>query len=878
MDTEQQKLTSERWRQLKQIFQAAVETPASGRDAYLADACADDPALRAEVESLIAAHEQPGSFLDAPAFDLAATNPDGNQVNELLGAALGRYRILEFLGRGGMGEVYKAKDPTLGREVAIKVLPSDFSINRDQLRRFEQEARAASALNHPNIITIHEFGHEDGVHFIVSEYIEGETLRRRIAGERIDMGEIPEIAIQITGALNAAHEAGIVHRDIKPENVMVRPDGLVKVLDFGLAKLVERPSFDTSTDVNNPSEATTAALSGAEAGVVMGTVSYMSPEQARGQKLDARSDLFSLGVVLYEMAAGHSPFARDTVADTIASILEKEPPPLRQLTPDVPQALEHIIRKTLSKDRRERYQTARELLEDLKSLKNGDTPLASSSAKYGSGIGAVKRRWRSAAVALAALVVAPAIAVYYGRSDRKIESIAVLPFVNVNANPESEYLADGITETLIYSLSRLSNLKVRPRNSVFRYKGRELDPQAAGREMKVEAVLAGQLRTRGAQLVISLELIDVRDNRQIWGARYERRLAELLTVQADIAREVSENLRLRLSSEEKRRLAERYTDNLEAHETYLRGRYFWNKRSRDGFEKAIDYFNQAIAMDPNYALPYSGLADCYLSMTTYGMAPTEEGFSKTKEAAKKALAIDDTLAEAHTSLAHLTWLHEWNWAEGERGFKRAIELNPNYPTAHQWYATYLSAMGRHEEAIAEITRAQELDPLSITIGLDVARTFYFARQYDRTIEESLRALEMDPTFYRIGDWLEMAYERKGDYDKALDAHLKALEVRGARLETMSELKKIYASSGWNGYLRKRLQLMEAEAGKRHPSSYAMARIYARLGDKDQSLEWLQKAYDKHSDYLVLLKVDPLFDALGSDPRFTKLLRDIGLAP
>ncbi|HKQ80178.1 MAG TPA: protein kinase [Blastocatellia bacterium] len=863
---------------MKQIFQAAVEIPASGREAYLAYACADDPSLRAEIESLITAHEQPGSFLDTPAFDLGATGAADNQVKALVGAALGRYRILALLGRGGMGEVYKAKDTTLGREVAIKVLPSDFSIDRDRLRRFEQEARAASALNHPNIITIHEFGQEGGVHFIVSEFIEGETLRQRIAGERISADEIPEIAIQITSALNAAHEAGIVHRDIKPENIMVRPDSLVKVLDFGLAKLVERRSFDTVTDANHASEASTAAWDAGETGVVMGTVSYMSPEQTRGQKLDARSDLFSLGVVLYEMASGQAPFASETVADTIASILEKEPPPLEQFTSEVPETLEQIIRKTLAKDRKGRYQTARELLDDLRNLKSGDLPIASLSAKKAPWIGAIKRRWRSATIALAIVIAGAAGAVYYSQSDRTIESIAVLPFLNVDANPESEYLTDGITETLIYSLTRLPNLKVRPRTSVYRYKGREVDPQSAGRELKVEAVLAGQVRPHGDQIVISIELIDVRDNRQVWGARYQRRLAELLTLQADIAREVTENLRLRLSSEEQQRLDKRYTDNLAAYDAYLHGRYFWNKRSKEGFEKAIEYYNQAIAMDSNYALAYAGLADCYLSMTTYGMAPTEEGFSKTKESAKKALAIDDTLAEAYTSLAHLTWLHEWNWAEGERMFKRAIDLNPNYPTAHQWYATYLSAMGRHEKAIAEITRAQDLDAFSITIGLDVARTFYFARQYDRAIEQCLRAFEMDPSFYRIGDWLEMAYERKGLYDQALQANLKALDVRGARQETKAALKAAYADSGWKGYLRKQLELMKEEPGKRPPSTYALARIYARLGDNERSLEMLQKAYDKHSDYLVLLKVDPLFEALHSDSRFTRLLRDIGLDP
>jgi eukaryotic-like serine/threonine-protein kinase len=871
----QQGLTSKRWRQVKEIFQAAAELPAAERKAYVTDVCEGDPSLLTEVESLLAAHEEPGSFLDTPAFNLAEAPTAG----ALLGKSLGRYRILSLLGRGGMGEVYKAKDATLGRDVAIKVLPSDFSIDRDRLRRFEQEARAASALNHPNIITIHEFGQEDGVRFIVSEFIEGETLRRRISSERISATEIPEIAIQITSALNAAHEAGIVHRDIKPENVMVRPDGLVKVLDFGLAKLIERRSFDTLMDANELAEATTAAWGGGETGVVMGTVNYMSPEQARGQRLDARSDLFSLGVALYEMAAGCAPFARATAADTIASILEKEPPPLAQFTSEVPEAMEQIIRKALSKERKERYQTAREFLDDLKSLKSGNTPVVSSPAKKAPRTGAVKRRLLGAAFALAALVTVIAGAVYYSRGDRTIESIAVLPFVNVDANPEAEYLADGITETLIYSLSRLSDLKVRPRDSVFRYKGRGLNSQTAGRELKVEAVLAGQIRTRGDQIVISLDLIDVRDNRQIWGARYQRRLADLLTVQGDIAREVSQNLRPRLSGEERRLMGKRYTYSIEANETYLRGRSLWNKRTKEDFEKAIEYFNRAIAMDPGFALAYSGLADCYLSMTTYGMSPTtEEGFSKTKEAAKQALAIDDTLAEAHTTLAHLAWLHEWNWDAGERGFKRAIDLNPNYPTAHQWYATYLSAMARHEEAIAEIMRAQELDPVSMTIGLDVARTFYFARQYDRAIEQSLRALEMDPSFYRIGDWIEMAYEQKGFYDKALEARLKAMAARGSRPETMSALKAAFAASGWKGYLRKQLELMKAEVGKKSLPTYSMARLYARLGDNQQALEWLQKAYDKHSDYLVLLKVDPMFDETRSDPRFAELMRKIGFAP
>ena len=875
---EQQELTSERWRQVKQIFQAAAELPGAEREVYLTDACADDSSLRVEVESLIAAHEQSGSFLDTPAFDLVAAESAGAQVNALAGASLGRYRILALLGRGGMGEVYKAKDTTLGREVAIKVLHSDLSIDQDRLRRFAQEARAASALNHPNIITIHEFGLEGGVHFIVSEFIEGETLRRRITSERMKAGEIPEIAIQITSALNAAHEAGIVHRDIKPENVMVRPDGLVKVLDFGLAKLVERRSFDTVTNANDASEATTAAWGGGETGVVMGTVSYMSPEQARGQKLDARTDLFSLGVVLYEMAAGHSPFARVTTADTIASILEKEPAPLAQFTSEVPETLETVIRKALSKDRKERYQTAEELLDDLKSLKSGNAVITPPTPKKGITIGAIKHRWRSAAIALAALVAIIAGAVYLNESYKAIESIAVLPFINADGNPETEYLADGVTESVINSLTQLPNLTVRPRNSVFRYKKRDVDPQTAGREMDVEAVLIGQVAPRGDEITISLQLIAVRENRQLWGERYQRKFADILRTQEEIARKVSENLRLRLSSTDERQLAKHYTDDFEAYRAYLRGRDFWNRRSRKDFEKAIEYFNQAIAIDPNYALAYSGLADCYMAMTTYGVIAPSEGFSKAKDAAKKALAIDDTLAEAHTSLAHLTWLHEWDWAGGEREFERAIKLNPKYETAHQWYAVYLSAMGRHKEAIAAIRRAQELDPTSSVIGLDVARTFYFARQYDQAIEQCLKVLEMDPDFYRISDWLALAYEQQGLYDKALEANLKALTKRGEKPEIMTALKNAYAASGWKGFWRKQLELTQEESKERYVSPYFMARIYVRLDERDQALEWLQKAYDRHSDYLVVLKVEPLLDPLRSDPRFAKLLQSVGLAP
>ncbi len=826
-----------------------------------------------EVKSLVAAHEQPGSFLDEPALNLAADS-GARPADSLIGESLGRYRILELLGRGGMGAVYKAKDTMLGREVAIKVLHPAFSINQDRLHRFEQEARAASALNHPNIITIHEFGQEGGVHFIVSELIEGETLRRRMARERMNSDAVLDVSIQIASALNAAHEAGIVHRDIKPENVMVRRDGLVKVLDFGLAKLGDRPA-SVAFDTNAP----TSPGFKTEPGTILGTMAYMSPEQARGLAVDARSDLFSLGVAMYEMAAGRSPFARETVADVIVSILEKEPPPLAEFAPEVPPALETIIGKSLRKDREERYRTAGELLADLKSVKSGAA--VAPVAKKETSAGPLKRHWRGAAMAMAALMAIVVGAVYFGRSDRAIESIAVLPFVNADGNPETEYLAEGITESVINSLTQLSNLEVRPRNSVVRYKKRDIDPQVAGRELKVEAVLTGQVTPRGDEITISLQLIDAHENRLLWGTRYQRRLVDLLTLQAEIAREVSENLRLRLSSADRRQMAKRYTDNIEAYRAYLRGRYFWNRRSREGFEKAIQYFDRAIAIDPNYALAYAGLADCHLSRAAYGLSPPAESFPRAKAAAQRALAIDGTLAEAHTSLANIAWLHEWNRDEAERGFKRAIQLNPNYPTAHHWYAVYLSSLARHEEALAEIGRAQALDPLSVIIELDLARIFYFARRYDQAIEQSLKVIEMDPDFRTFNHWLRLAYEQRGLHDKAFEETLKIQARRGAQPETMAAFEAAYAASGWKGYWRKQremVEMAEKEGGKTLLSPLFIAGIYARLGDHDESLKWLQKAYNRRADHLLSLKVDPVFDGLRSDPRFTKLLRDIGLSP
>jgi DNA-binding winged helix-turn-helix (wHTH) protein/TolB-like protein/Tfp pilus assembly protein PilF len=500
-------------------------------------------------------------------------------------------------------------------------------------------------------------------------------------------------------------------------------------------------------------------------------------------------------------------------------------------------------------------------------------------------VGQKRASWRNMAISAGAALLCVAAWGYFGLG-RKVEkaapesirSVAVLPFKLLNRSQDDEYLGIGLADAVITRLSGAGKIIVRPTGSVSKYTASTQDPILAGREQQVDAVLDASLWRSGERVRVTARLLDAKDGSLIWSYQSDEHFTDVFTAQDIISEKITKALALKLTGVEQTRLAKRYTENTKAHDVYARARYFWNRRNREDFEKAIGYFNQAIEIDPEYALAYAGLADCYLSMTTYGMFPTaEEGFSKTKEAAKKALAIDDTLAEAHTTLAHLTWIHEWNWDEGERGFKRAIELNQNYSTAHQWYAIYLTSMARHEEAIAEITRAQELDPISIIIGLDMARTFYFARHYDMAIEQCLRALEMDPGFYRIiGDWLEMAYDRKGLYNEALEAQLKAMAARGARPETISALKAVFAVSGWKGYLRKQIELMKAEAGNRPLPTYSMARLYARLGDNNQAIEWLHKAYDEHSNYLVFLKVDPMFDGLRADRRFADLLRKVGL--
>ncbi len=827
------------------------------------------------------------------------------------GTRLGHYEIRSKIGEGGMGEVYLARDLELDRTVAIKILPETLASDQQRLQRFIQEARAASALNHPHILTIYEVGVTGNSRFISTEFIDGETLRQRISAG-LNLAEALEIASQVGSALSAAHAAGIVHRDIKPENIMVRHDGYVKVLDFGLAKLTEPRGSTTDT------EAPTRAMVNTDAGTVMGTANYMSPEQAKGTQVDARSDLWSLGAVLYEMITRHVPFPGETPTETISLILQRAPAPLTRFAVEVPSELERIVTKTLTKDREERYQTAKDLLIDLKSLKRklevdaeiertvapelrsisstssgsivaptasgavaATTPAVAhspSSAEYiASGI---KQHKLAAAIALLVLLVgAFGVGAYLHarNSEVAIESIAVLPFVDQNHDPDSEYLSDGLTEGIINSLTQLPRLKVIARSSVFRYKGKETDPFMAGKELGVRAILTGRIVQRGGNVTISTELVDVRDNKQLWGEQYTERVSDLMSLQRDIAGKIVGNLRLQISGEEHNRMMKHYTENSEAYQLYLKGRYYWNKRTAEALKKSAEYFNQAIEKDPSYALAYSGLADAYGLLPNYSGGSPQEFGPKAKAAARKAVELDDTLAEAHTSLATMLASYDWNWTESTKEFKRAIELNPNYATAHHWYSDGpLLSTGRVDEAIAEMKRAQELDPLSLIINAELGSNYIFARQYDKAIEQLRKTIEMDPTFYYAQYNLGEAYEHKGDFQEALKDYQTAYRLSDDPA-MLGFIGHAYAVSGKKDEALKTLDQMKEISRQRYVPAYSFATVYAALGEKDQAFQWLEKSYQDHGPDLALIKVDPLFDYLRSDQRFANLVQRMGLA-
>ena len=791
----------------------------------------------------------------------------------MIGRTISHYRIVGELGSGGMGVVYKAYDSRLDRGLALKLLPEELAQQPQALERFRREARAASALNHPGICTIYDVGEEDGHAFIAMELIDGETLRNHIHGKPLPLEEIVKFGIEIADALEAAHAQGIIHRDIKPANIFVTKRGQAKVLDFGLAKLVPKGVANAAVDLRGD-----APDSASIVGIISGTPSYMSPEQVRGDPLDPRTDVFSLGLVLYEMSTGRQAFSGATGGTIIEAILTRMPVPVGSINPHIAPRLEEIITKALCKDRNQRYQQAGDLRVALQQLKQeidevhragvARDSLSALDASRSSSI--ANRRSQSSA--------RHSVAARSERVSKTIDSLAVLPFENTTRDPEREYLSDGIAGSLINILATVPKLRVMAQSTVFRYKGRVVDPQAVGRELNVRAVLTGRMVESGGSLRIGAELVDVATGSRLWGAQYDRRPGDIFVIQDEISNEISEKLRLQLTRAEKKRLIKRDTQDPEAYRTYLKGRHHWNRWTEEGFYKAIEYFEQAAAKDPKYALAYTGVAESYVLLGWNSYLRPKDAFPKGKAAAQAALRLDPHRGEAHTPLAAVLWLHDWQWEEAQQEFIRSLELNPTYPTANHWHAEYMMTMGRHAEAMARIKKSQELDPLSLIINVAIGWAHYMAREYDDAIEQLLRTVELDPN-YPVTYWiLGLVYRKTGRFQSAIAEGEKGVKLSGGSPLMRAALAQTYAESGRTTEASQVLDDLRELAKRKYVAPQFLAGIQVGLGEYERAIELLQQSYEEHSHWLIYLHIDPSMDRLRNNPGFQALLRQIGLPP
>jgi serine/threonine protein kinase/TolB-like protein/Tfp pilus assembly protein PilF len=872
-------MTPERWQQVKGVLQNVLERTPLERAAFLDQACDGDQALRQEVESLLATrNEGRSSFLQSPPTTHLSK-----------GTRVGDYEIQSLLGTGGMGEVYRARDLRLRRDVAIKVLPSFVSSDPERLRRFEQEATAAAALNHPNILAVYQMGTHESAPYLVSELLEGETLREQIKRGRLAVRKAIDYAVQIARGLAAAHEKGIVHRDLKPENSFVTKDGRVKILDFGLAKLMKPLPG---------SEHSAPTLGGkTEPGTVMGTVGYMAPEQVRGQATDHRADLFAFGAILYEMLSGKRAFQKPTSPETMTAILNEDPPGISQLVSNLPPALQRVVNRCLEKNPEQRFQSASDLAFALESISGSWASVQLSAELRATGSREVRRtadasdksrsRLRALAATVGGLVVLLALIAGFRAAKLRewlhgslaaphIESLAVLPLKNLSGDPAQEYFADGMTEELTADLSKVGAVRVISRTSAMRYKDANKSLPEIARELNVDGVVEGSVERAGDRVRITAQLIQAPTDTHLWANSYERDMRNILSLQDEVARDIASEIKVTLTPLERAQLSSSRPIDPQAYEAYLRGRHYYNKLSIDGFNEGLKYFQQAVNRDPNYALAYVGLADCYKELGIWGDLPPRESSAKAKAAIQKALAIDNNLGEAHATLAHLHFVYDWDWAGAQTEFNHALELSPGSSDVHLRYAIYLSAMGKPDEAVAEIEKAHALDPVSQPTNTIWGFVYLLVRRCDKAIEQLQKTLALYPDSAVDHNNLGICYEHKSMDGEAVEEYLKSEEIGGATKKDLAMRHRAFLKAGLRGFLQEELKSDIAELNHGYVAPFDFAQLYARLGDKDRAFENLEKTYKEGGHNIAFLKVEPGLDNLRSDPRFTDLLRRVGL--
>ena len=855
-------MTPARFQTIEQIFRAALDQEPEQISAFLDTACEGDEVLRRKVEALLASRERVGSFIETPAVGVATRIIENGQADLLVGQTFGHYKISKRIGSGGMGEVYLAADVTAGRKAALKLLPMRFTGDAQRLKRFQQEAHAVVALNHPNILTVYEIGEDHSSHYIASELIEGETLRQRLMRGQIQVGEAVDVAIQVANALVAAHETGIVHRDIKPENIMLRPDGYVKVLDFGIAKLAEQ-----QVPLTTPRD---EALSLVETnlGSILGTVRYMSPEQACGAQVDKSTDIWSLGVVLYEMVTGHAPFTGDTPREVMSAILEREPPPLTKYIAHAPAELQQIISKTLRKDREERYHSAHELLQALKDLRR------KLEAEVERAAAPLWLRWvRSpTAVVLLLLVSALALAVPFYRHRNLVtslppdKSIAVLPFVDLSQAKDQEYFCDGMSEEILEALAKVDGLRVVARTSSFSFKGKSVNAREVGEKLNVANVLEGSLRREGDRVRVTAELINARSGFHLWTETYDRKLEDVFALQDEITRAIVDALKIKLAVS----LPGHEQRNTEVYDLYLQGLYFSNKSSEEDLRRALSFFQRAVEKDPTFARAWTGIAKVWYFLADVYVKPLD-AYPASKEAALKAIALDEKDAEAHCYLSEAKRVLDWDLAGADAELKRALELDPNSAPAHFFSALISLFRSELPEGLRLVLEAEKLDPVSPIISY-VATAAYLANdQIDEAISEGQRTLQLDPNYFYLDSDLAAAYREKGNFAEAIALYTKAQETTHL---PSSGLAITYARMDQQGEARNILAQLVQAREKRYVSAPLIAAISTTLGDKEEAFRWLERAYEEHSGVLQWIAFLPEFRALHSDPRFPHLLRRI----